>query len=233
MAAAALQFTREHLRAPLTLAMLLVLPATFVWLAGDVLDQFAKALGGGELGAGATALGAGWGAAFVCGALGYFQMSSSRDADRRLALAGFGSGHVATSRLLAGLALALLVAMSSLAALMLQTDVAHPWHAAAAIGAFAAIYLALGALVATVIRDQLSGSLVVAFVFLLDTFSGEGMGNASGLPTPSRYAGSLLVSAGVGDPSPGGDWLGAVLTISASAVVAWAAFRWSARERGL
>jgi hypothetical protein len=41
MAAAALQFTREHLRAPLTLAMLLVLPATFVWLAGDVLDQFA------------------------------------------------------------------------------------------------------------------------------------------------------------------------------------------------
>jgi hypothetical protein len=222
MAAAALQFTREHLRAPLTLAMLLVLPATFVWLAGDVLDQFAKALGGGELGAGATALGAGWGAAFVCGALGYFQMSSSRDADRRLALAGFGSGHVATSRLLA-----------SLAALMLQTDVAHPWHAAAAIGAFAAVYLALGALVATVIRDQLSGSLVVAFVFLLDTFSGEGMGNAGGLPTPSRFAGSLLLSAGVGEPSPGGDWLGAVLTITAAAVVAWAAFGWSARERGL
>ena len=234
MTATALQFSREHLRAPLTLVMLVVLPAAFVWLAGDVLSEFAQALGGQELGDRATALGAGWGAAFVCGAIGYFQMSSSREADRRLALAGFGAGRVATSRLLAGLALGVVVSASAYLALWLQAGIAHPWHGLAAIGAFTAVYLALGAIVATLVHDQLSGSLVVAFIFLLDTFSGPGMGNADagGFTTPSRYAGELLMAAGGGVRSPGSDWIAAALTIVVAVMIAWAAFWRAARERG-
>ena len=232
MSAAALQFTREHLRTPLTLVMLAVLPATFVWLAGDVLSEFARALGGEPLGDRATALGAGWGAAFVCGALGYFQVSSSRDADHRLALAGLGAGRVASSRLVAGLALGIVVSTSAYLALWLQAGIAHPLHALAAIGAFAAVYLALGAIVATLVADQLSGSLVVAFVFLVDAFSGPGMGNAGGLTTPSRYAGELIMAAGSGAGSPGSDWIGAAVTIVIATLVAWTAFWQAALERG-
>ena len=232
MALAALRFTREHLRTPLTLVMLAALPALFALMAADVLDQFAEALGGGLLGGSATALGAGWGAAFVCGAIGYFQVSSSRDADRRLALAGLGPTRVAASRLLAALALGLLVAVSAFVALWLIAGIEHPGHAFAAIAAFAAVYLAVGGIVASLLRDQLSGSLVVAFVFLLDVFSGPGMGNAaSGLTTPSGSAGELLMAAGAGTRSPGGDWLEALVTIAVALAVAGATFWWAARER--
>jgi hypothetical protein len=110
--------------------------------------------------------------------------------------------------------------------------VGHPGHAAVAIGAFAAVYLGLGAIVGSLVSDQLSGSLVVAFVFLIDVFSGPGMGNAGGLPTPSRSAGELLMAAGAGAPSPGSDWLGATITVIAALLVAGATFWLSARERG-
>ena len=232
MGVAALRFTREHLRTPLTLVMLTVLPVLFLLMAGDVLGEFAEALGGEILGDRATALGAGWGAAFVCGAIGYFQVSSSRDADHRLALAGFGAGRVAVSRLLGALALGAVATVSAILALWLVAGIAHPLHAVAAIAAFATVYLALGAIAATVVHDELSGSLVVAFVFLLDTFSGPGMGNAGGLTTPSRYAGELLMSAGAGAGSPGSDWIGAVITVLAAAAIAWLTFWLAARERG-
>ena len=39
-------FVREHLRAPLTLALLVAIPAFFVLIFASVLGEFAKALGG-------------------------------------------------------------------------------------------------------------------------------------------------------------------------------------------
>lgn len=232
MGAAALQFTREHLRAPLTLVLLLALPAIFVWWTGDVLSEFAQALGGENLGNRATALGAGWGAAFVSGALAYFHVASSRDADRRLALAGMGAPRVASARLLAAVVLGLLVTASAFLTLWIQAGVAHPGHAAVAIAAFAAAYLGLGAIVGSLVADPLSGSLLVAFVFLLDVFSGPGMGNAGGLPTPSRSAAELLMAAGGGTTSPGSDWIGASITVVAAVLVSGVVFWLSARKRG-
>ena len=232
MQVTALQFTREQLRAPLTIVLIVALPAFFIWLASDVLSEFAQALGGAELGERATALGAGWGAAFVSGALGYFQVASSRDADRRLALAGLGTTRVAGARLLAALSLGSLIVASAFVTLWLQTGVAHPAHAAVGIAAFVAIYLGLGAIVGSLIEDQLSGSLAMAFIFLVDVFSGPGMGNAGGLPTPSSRAGELLLSAGAGDASPGADWIGAAVTVLIALVVAATTFWLSARERG-
>jgi hypothetical protein len=88
-------FAREELRAPFTLALLVAVPALFVVSAAGVLSDFAGALGGSLAGDAAVALSAGWAAAFISGALGYFQAASSRGADRRLALAGLGPALVA------------------------------------------------------------------------------------------------------------------------------------------
>ncbi len=78
-------FVREQLRAPLTLVLLVAIPAFFVLIFASVLGEFAEALGGTLASQSATAISAGWAAAFLAGALGFFQVSSSRGADRRLA----------------------------------------------------------------------------------------------------------------------------------------------------
>jgi hypothetical protein len=140
-------FTREHLRAPLTLGMLVAIPAIFVWSSASVLGDFARALGGELAGKGASALGAGWSAAFIAGALGFFQASSSHGADRRLALAGLGPGRLARSRIGAAVVLALVASAAGFVALVLRTGVAHPVHAALAVVAFALIYLGVGTVV--------------------------------------------------------------------------------------
>jgi hypothetical protein len=229
---AARHFTREQLRTPFALILLVTLPAFFVWWSGDVLSEFAQALGGEDLGDRATALGAGWGAGFVAGALGFFQVASSRGADRRLAFAGLGSARVAAARLFAALSLGVVIVLSAFLALWALAGVAHPAHAAIAVGAFTAIYLGLGAIIGSVVSDPLSGSLVVAFVFLLDVFSGPGMGNAGGLPTPSRSAGELLMAAGAGTGSPGSDWIEAAITVAVAIAFAGLVFLLSARRRG-
>ncbi len=71
--------------------------------------------------------------------------------------------------------LALVAPAAGLLALLALTGVAHPWHAAGAVTAFAVIYLAVGVLIGSLVEDPLEGSLSVTFVFLLDVFSGPGM----------------------------------------------------------
>ncbi len=85
-------FVREQMRAPLNLVLLVAIPVFFVLIFASVLGEFAEALGGDLAAQAATAISAGWAAAFLCGALAFFQVVSSREADRRLALAGFGVG---------------------------------------------------------------------------------------------------------------------------------------------
>ena len=91
--AAGSAFVREHLRTPLTLVLLVAIPAFFVLIFASVLGDFAAALGG-TIDSGATAaISAGWAAAFLSGTLAFFEVSSSRGADRRLALSGMGAGR--------------------------------------------------------------------------------------------------------------------------------------------
>jgi hypothetical protein len=52
----------------------------------------------------------GWAAAFLIAVAMYFQVSSARTTDRRLALAGLDRVRLATARLVAGVVLALLAA---------------------------------------------------------------------------------------------------------------------------
>jgi hypothetical protein len=225
-------FAREQLRAPLTLVLLVVIPAFFVLIFSGVLGEFAEALGGTLAARSATSISAGWAAAFLSGALGFFQVSSSRGADRRLAVAGLGPARVAVARIAASLLLAGCVSAVAFVTLWLRSGIGHPWHAALAVFAFAAIYIGIGAIVGAFITAPLEGSLLVMLVWSLDAFSGPQMtSSGAGLLTPTRDAANLLIAAGAGQGSPEVDWLRVAAVTVVALVAALAAFWFAARTR--
>jgi len=225
-------FVREQLRAPLTLVLLVAIPAFFVLIFAGVLGEFAEALGGTLASRSATAISAGWAAAFLSGTLGFFQVSSSRGADRRLAVAGLGAARVAVSRIAASLLLAATVSAVAFATLWLRSGIGHPMHAAAAILAFAAIYIGIGAVVGALVTAPLEGSLLVMLVWSLDAFSGPQMtSSGAGAVTPTRDAANLLIAAGAGQGSPEVDWLRVVAVTLLALSAAVASFWFAARTR--
>lgn len=227
-------FVREQLRAPLTLVLLVAIPVFFVLIFASVLGEFSKALGGTLATRSATAISAGWAAAFLSGTLAFFMVSSSRAADRRLALAGLGPTRVALSRIAAALGLGVTVTVVAFVTLWLRSGIGHPPHAAVAIFAFAAIYIGIGALVGTLVSDPLGGSLLVLGVFSVDAFSGPQMTNAaSGIGTylPTYHAANLLIAAGGGNGSPMSDWRAVAVIAVGALAVALAAFWVAARAR--
>lgn len=226
-----LAFIREQLRAPFTLVLLIGVPVLFVVSAASVLSDFARALGGSLTGNAAVGLSAGWAAAFLSGALGFFAASSSRGADRRLALAGLGPARVAFSRIVASVALATIAAVAAFGALEVRSDIAHPWHGAVAVVAFGWLYLGLGVIVGSIITDALEGSLIVVFIFMLDVFSGPGMSTSAAPWAISRKAADILIAAGLGRPSSGGNWIALGLTTTVALTAAFSVFVWSARRR--
>lgn len=233
IAFAGADFLREHLRDRVTLALLVAIPALFVVVSAAVLGEFASALGGSVAGRSASALGAGWAAAFLAGALGFFQIASSREADRRLALAGLGAIRVATARIGASILLGVLVSAVAFITLWLRAGIEHPVHTFAAILIFALIYIGIGTLVGSVISGPLEGSLTVAFIFLIDAFSGPGMSDGGGIAQlmPTRNAADVLIAAGAGQLSPLGDWIVVGLTTLGALVVAAGVFWLVARPR--
>jgi hypothetical protein len=225
-------FAREQLRAPFTLVLLVAIPALFVVSAAGVLSDFASALGGSLAGDAAAALGAGWAAAFISGALGFFQAAAARGADRRLALAGLGAARVALSRIAASVLLAIVAAATAFITLVVRVDMAHPLHAAIAVLAFALVYLAIGVLVGSLVNAPLEGSLLVVFIFLLDAFAGPGMTGGSAPPwAVSQKAADILIAAGMGTGSPTGDWIKVALVTAAALMAAFLIFVASARSR--
>ncbi len=226
-------FLREQIRAPLNLVLLFAIPIFFVLIFANVLGEFAAALGGDLAEKAATSISAGWATAFLCGTLAFFQLSSSREADRRLSNAGLGAWRVAIARIAASLALGVIVSIVAYLTLWLRTGVEHPSHAAVAILIFAVIYIGIGALVGALVRAPLEGSLVVVLVFSLDVFSGPAMTSNGGLAnfTPTRDAANLLIAAGGGQGSPATDWLGAGAVAIGALTVAVLAFWAAARSR--
>ncbi len=227
-------FVREQLRAPLTLVLLVAIPAFFVLIFASVLGEFAQALGGTLASRSATAISAGWATAFLSGTLAFFQVTSSRGADRRLAVAGLGATRVALSRIVAALLLGTTVSAVAFLTLWLRSGIGHPWHAAVAIFAFSAIYIGIGALIGAFVSGPLEGSLLVVLVFALDAFSGPQMtssASAIGSFTPTFHAANLLIAAGGGQGSPGADWVGVAAVALAALAVALGAFWFAARTR--
>jgi hypothetical protein len=227
-------FVREQLRAPLTLMLLVLIPVFFVLIFADVLGEFATALGGTLAGQAATAISAGWAAAFLSGSLAFFQVSSSRGADRRDAAAGFGPARVALSRISAALVLGVVVSAAAFVTLWLRSGIGHPLHAAVAIFAFTAIYTGIGALIGAFVTGQLEGSLLLVLVFMLDAFSGPQMTSSAGAGaflTPTRDAANLLIAAGGAHGSPGSDWLNVAAVAVGAIFIALVAFWLAARTR--
>ena len=229
-------FVREQLRAPLTLVLLLMIPAFFVLIFAGVLGEFSKALGGTLATQAATSIIAGWAAAFLSGSLAFFQISSSRGADRRLAAAGFGPARVALSRISAALVLGAVVSAAAFVTLWLRSGIGHPLHALVAIFAFAAIYIGIGALIGAFVSGPLEGSLLVVLVFFLDAFSGPQMTSSAGAGaflTPTRDAANLLIAAGGARGSPGSDWISVGAVSLGALTIALAAFWLVARTRSV
>jgi len=226
-------FVREHLRAPLTLVLLVAIPAFFVLIFASVLGDFADALGGTLAQHAATSISAGWAAAFLAGTLAFFQVTSSRGADRRLALAGLGAGRVAIARIAAALTLAVVVSAAAFVTLWLRSGIDHPLHTAVAIVSFAFIYIGIGAAIGAFVRSPLEGSLLVILVFSVDAFSGPQMTSSGSILawTPTRDAANVLIAAGSATGSPGGDWAAAAAAVLGALGVAFAAFWFAARER--
>lgn len=225
-------FVREHVRARLTLALLVAIPVFFVLIFASVLGDFSSALGGTLARRSATAISAGWAAAFLSGTLAYFEVSSSRGSDRRLAIAGIGAGRVAVARISAALVIGVTVSAIAFVALLLRSGIEHPLHAAVAILGFATIYIGLGAVVGAFVKGQLEGSLMVLLVFVLDTFSNPQMTSSGVLAfTPTRYATNLLVAAGGGQDSSVLDWAGTAGIAVGAVAVASLAFWSAARPR--
>ena len=233
-AVASSSFVREQLRAPLTLVLLIAIPVFFVLIFASVLGEFSKALGGTLASQSATAISAGWATAFLSGTLAFFQVASSRGADRRLAAAGLGAVRVAISRISASVLLGVTVSAVAFVTLWLRSGIGHPLHAAVAIFAFSAIYIGIGALIGALVSAPLEGSLLVILVFSVDAFSGPQMTSAGGVGaffTPTRHAANLLIAAGGGQGSPGADWLGVAAVAFGALAVALAAFWLAARTR--
>jgi hypothetical protein len=225
-------FVREHLRAPLTLALLVAVPAFFVLIFASVLGDFATALGGTLMVQSAAAISAGWAAAFLSGTLAFFQVSSSRGADRRLAAAGLGPWRVASARIAASLAIGAVVSVVAFVTLWLRSGIDHPLHAVTAIFAFAVIYIGLGALIGALVKGALEGSLLVVLLFSVDAFTSPQMTSSGALAwTPTRGAAELLVAAGSGRGSPSADWVEMAAVAVGSLAVALAAFWAAAKTR--
>ena len=234
LALASRDFVREQLRAPLTLVLLAAIPVFFVLIFASVLGEFSKALGGTLQARSATAISAGWAAAFLSGTLAFFMVSSSRSADRRLAMAGLGPTKVALSRIAAALVLGLTVTAVALVTLWLRSGIGHPLHALVAIFAFAAIYIGIGAIAGALVSEPLAGSLLVLGVFSIDAFSGPQMTSAaSGIGTylPTYHAANLLTAAAAGHGSPVGDGRGVASMALGAILIALGAFWLAARRR--
>lgn len=203
-----LRYLLEYARRPLNLGLLVVVPVIFVAVAADALTEFAQLISGRDDAAAIEAAAAGWAAAFLAGVAGFFHISGSHAADRRLAAAGAGAVRVVTARLASAALLAVLAAGGALLALWLAAGVADPPRAVGATAMFALIYLAIGATVGALVRSEVNGSLVIVFVWMLDVFLGPAIGGDGSAITrvfPTHFPTQVMLDAVSGHGGPLGD----------------------------
>jgi len=198
----------DHARRPLNLVLLVAVPVVLVFVWGGSLAELSKLLGGTANHVQIEAATAGWAAAALAGLAGFFQVSSSRAADQRLAAAGGRTGPIVAGRLGALVVLALLATAGGLVALAARSGITDLPRAAAATVLVAGIYLALGVLVGTLVRSDMNGALVVTLAWVFDVFFGPGMGSSSLVATrlfPLHFPTLVLTGQASGHAGPIGD----------------------------
>lgn len=202
----------DYARRPLNLILLVVVPVVLVVVWGGTLAEFSELLGGTGDRVQLEAATAGWAAAALAGLAGFFQVTGSRAADRRLAAAGHRTAPVVAGRLGAALGLALLASAGGLLALAARNGINDPSRVIAATTLFAVIYLALGTLVGTFVGrrsgSEMNGALLVSLAWVLDVFFGALLGESSSILTrvlPLHFPSLVLTDQASGHAGPIGD----------------------------
>jgi hypothetical protein len=190
------RFLTDYARNPVNLLVLVLVPLVFVVVAAGALADAARLLGGAGGGPAVETTTAGWAAGFLAGVAMYFQVSAARDADRRLVIAGLPNTRLVAARLLTGLALAALVSAVALVALTLRTGIDAPARVAAGTVMFAAIYLAIGAVVGATVRNPVNGTVLILFIWIVDVFFGPTLSAADNVATrvlPTHFVSLWMV----------------------------------------
>lgn len=217
------RFLAEFARRPVNLILLVVVPVVFVALSAGVWAKFGQMVGTAIDPTSLVAATGGWAAAFLAGMAGYFHVSGARDADRRLATAGAPTSRIVAARMMSGLVLAAVGVAASLAALAVRTGIGDTPRTIAATAMFAAIYLAIGAVVGVLVRDEVNGAVVILFIWMVDVFLGPGMAGGDHLATrflPTHFVTMLMTGAVPDHAGPLGNagaalaWTGAALLTS-------------------
>lgn len=198
----------DYVRRPLNLVLLVAVPVVLVFVWGPTLADFSKLVGGAGDRAQVEAATAGWAAAALAGLAGFFQLTGSHTADRRLAAAAHRTAPVVAGRLAAAFGLALLAALGGLGALAVRTGITDPLRAVTATVVVVVIYLALGVLVGTVVRSEMNGALLVTLAWVFDVFFGPALGSTtSGITRllPLHFPTLLLTGQASGHAGPIGD----------------------------
>ncbi|MBK5223959.1 MAG: ABC transporter permease [Acidimicrobiia bacterium] len=222
------RYLSEYARRLVNLVLLAVVPVVFVTLSAGAIADFADALGGlTDLGT-IEAATAGWAASLLAGIAGFFHVTGSREADRRLAAVGAGTLRVVVARLTSALGLALVAGAGALAALALRTGIADTPRVIGVTFLMALIYLGIGATVGALVRSEINGSLVVVFAWMFDVFFGPAMGGSAGIIRvfPLHFPTLVVTDVASGHAGPLGDlgisalWAAGALAVGTLALVA-------------
>ena len=181
------RFLADYTRNPVNLLVLVLVPVAFVAGAAGSLAQLARLLSGTMApGAAVQTVTAGWAAAFIAAIAAYFQIRAARSADRRLVLAGLPAGRLAAARAVTGLALAGAASAAAVVTLAARTGITHPVRVLAGTFMFAVIYLAVGAVIGTLVASPVNGTVLIFFVWITDVMFGPVFGS------PTRLTGRVF-----------------------------------------
>src|SRR6266567_1751199 len=220
------RFLADYARNPVNLLMLVLVPVAFVAAAAGSLAQLARLLSGTMApGADVPAVTAGWAAAFIAAIAAYFQVRAARSADRRLVLAGLPAGRLAAARAVTGLALAAVASAAALLTLAARTGIDHPGRVLPATFMLAVIYLAIGALIGTLVTSPVNGTVLILFVWMVDVMFGPVFGSATrpgGRVFPTHFLTLWMTDLPCHHAGRIGDLGWALVWTLGAAIAAWA-----------
>jgi hypothetical protein len=181
------RFLVDYARNPVNVLMLILAPVAFVAAAAGSLAEIARLLSGTAApGAAVQTVTAGWAAGFIAAVAAYFQIRAARAADRRLVLAGLPAGQLAAARAVTGLALAVVASAAAAVTLAARIGIDYPAKILAGTFMFAVVYLAIGALIGTLVASPVNGTVLIFFVWITDVMFGPVFGS------PTRLAGRVF-----------------------------------------
>ena len=185
----------DYARRPLNVVLLVAVPVVIVVALAGELANMSKLLSATAKPGHLEVATAGWAAAAVAGLAGFFQVVNSGSADRRLASVPGAATPVMAGRLVAGVGLAVAASAAASVSLAIRGGMVDPSRAVPTVLLVAVTYVSIGVLVATLVRSEMNGALIVSVIWMLDVFVGSGVGGSNGVFTrffPSHFPTMIL-----------------------------------------